>query len=209
MRKFESVDDLAKAVSQVAGLALDLSKGHSLHAAASAHHEGQAAYHKAAHEAMDDSHENKAHVAQQHAHHVFKDAHHKAMAESCKALEATATKLASAFGDDPELKKTDATIPVAGEGSDMAAILKAAFNENIASIKDSPEFKEVVKNLALTEVKKMFGNTVVPDNVRVAGNVNDPPADVLTHLKLIPRGSAGSGLQKAEVSADMEDAFAV
>lgn len=213
MKKFETIEDLAKAAGQLAGYFTknaDFHKAaHAAHAGLNAHHEAQAAFHKAAHDAMDDGHEMKAHIGKVHEHHVAKAAHHKAMADLHKGYMEDSTKLAAAYGSEPELQKTaPASLGTAGEGSDMAAILKAAFNENIASIKDSPEFKEVVKNLALSEVKKMFGNAVVPDGARVVVPGN-PPEDVLKHLQLVPRGSSGASLEKAVVDPDMEDAFAI
>lgn len=214
MKKFENIDDLAKAVGQVAGLTLELSKGHSLHMAAHTHHESQAAHYKAAHDAMDDGHEQKANIGKAHEHHTFKAAHHKAMAEAHKALEAKANSLAAAFGTEPELAKTTSaaapapTTPsgvVEGLVANMAGDLNTLAKDMIAN---DPAVKEMVRKTIADAISSALGNKIVPDNVR-ATIPSNPPDEVLSHLKLVPRGSTGASLEKAAVDPDMEDAFAI
>jgi len=212
MKKFENIDDLAKAVGQVAGLTLELSKGHSLHTAMAAHHDAHAAYHKAAHDAMDDGHEMKAHIGKMHEHHVAKAAHHRAMAETHKALEATANTVAAAFGTEPELQKTaPAAAPATTAGvvegmlTGMAGDLKEMAQD---MIKTDPSVKEMLRKSIAEALGQALGSQIKPDGVRGVIPSN-PPDEVLSHLKLVPRGSSGASLEKAQVDPDMEDAFAI
>ncbi len=213
MKKFETLEDLAKATGQLAGYFTknaDFHKAaHAAHAGLHAHHEAQAAFHKAAHDAMDDGHEMKAHVGKVAEHHTAKAAHHKSMAELHKTYMEDSTKLAAAFGEDAPIQKVNVA-PVIGTGDNsMVEILKAAFNENVAAIKDSPEFREMVKGLAMEQVRQLFGNTVQPsDAVKVFGErASGTAAD---NLRLIHRAGGGpTEAEKGQVPAQLEDALAI
>jgi hypothetical protein len=210
MKKFETVDDLAKAVGQMAGLTLELSKGHSLHTAAAVHHDSQAAFHKAAHDAMDDGHEMKAQIGKAHEHHVAKAAHHRAMAETHKTMEALANNINAAFGSEPEVKKTTTTSAPAPAGIEgmVAETTKGLVSKSLEMLQTDPTVQDEIRKMVLEGVRSALGGHIVPDGVRVA-IPNNPPDDVLKHLKLVPRSGSGANLEKADVDPDMEDAFAI
>ncbi len=213
MKELKTVEDLAKAAGQLAG---HFTKNAAFHTAAAghhntmkAHHEGQAAFHKAAHDAMDDGHEMKAHVGKVHEHHVAKAAHHGAMAAAHETYAEDSNKIAAAFGSEPEVKKTEAVAVVTGEGNDIMTLLKQAFSDNIAAIKDSPEFKEMVKGLAMDQVRALFGNKVNSDGARKIFGEN-PPTSEADRLQLVHRAGGGpTAEEKGQVNPEMEDALAI
>jgi hypothetical protein len=217
MRELKTVEDLTKAASQLAGQFTKNADFHKTaaahHLGAHAHHEAHAAFHKAAHAAMDDGHEMKAHVGKVAEHHVAKAAYHKAMADAHTAACENAKAMATAFGVEPEVAKAaPAAGAAAGAGAgdeSMAAVLKQAFIDNIAVIKESPEFKEMVKGFAMDQVRALFGNTVQPDGARKVFGETQRGADT-DRLQLIHRTGGGpTEAEKGTVSAEMEDALAI
>src|SRR4051812_4405414 len=192
MKKFATIEELAKAVTDVAGSFTKNADFHKAaaahHSAAAAHHESHAAFHKAQHEAMDDGHEMKAHVGKVHEHHVAKAAHHKAMATAHSAHADGATKLAAAFGDDAPLKKVD------GEGKEIAPNAGGAVNEVLNDmavtmktmatdmLQNDPDTKDTIRKYLAEMMKAALGDKTVPNPALAI-----TPTNALDHLRLVPR----------------------
>jgi hypothetical protein len=213
MKKLDTLEELAKAAGQLAGMFTKNADFHKAaaahHAGAHAHHESHAAFHKAAHAAMDDGHEMKAHVGKVHEHHVAKAAHHKAMADAHNAAADTAKTMAAAFGAEPEVKKDAPTATAADTTDGIAAMLKTALSSNLDEIAKSPEFKDMVKSFAMDQIREVFGNKVDQTKARKVFGEKDG-GDATDRLQLIHRaGGTVTDVEKGAVSAEMEDALAI
>lgn len=217
MKKFETIEDLAKAAGQLAGSFTKNAEyhkaAHAAHMGEHAHHEAHAAFHKAAHDAMDDGHEMKAHIGKAHEHHVHKAAFHKAMAEHHQAECDAATKLAAAFGEDSPIQKTAPTTnaatgvstgaPTSVEGL-VADTTKGLVAKSLEMLQTDPAIQDEIRKMVLAGVKASLSGQIVPDNVRATYPSNPDPA--LLHL--VPRAGSGATLEKAQVEPENEAMFA-
>lgn len=212
MKKFATIEELAKAVTDVAGSFTKNADFHKAaaahHSAAAAHHESHAAFHKTQHEAMDDGHEMKAHVGKVHEHHVAKAAHHKAMATAHSAHADGATKLAAAFGDDAPIKKgetttSDTAAPNGIEGM-VAETTKGLVSKSLEMLQTDPTVQDEIRKMVLEGVKAALGDKIVP-NPAVAVT----PTNAMDHLRLVPRAGSAAPIEKAQVAPENEEMFAV
>lgn len=224
MKKFENIEDLAKAAGSLVG---GFTKNAAFHKAAAGHHAAQAAhhgemhaYHKGVHDSLDDGAEHKAFHAKAAGHHEVKKAHHTAMHELHKGYGEDAEKAVKAINDafglessEPVAKTaptpTTATGVVDGVVASMSGELNTLAND---LIKNDPSIKELVRKTIAEQIAKALGREIVPDGVKVAATTMTPqpgqvPQEVLEKLHLVPRGGSNPGGEVA-VAPDSEELFA-
>lgn len=222
MKKFDTVEDLAKAAGHLAGHFGKAASHHQAmadaHAGLNKEHTEMSAFHKGMHDALDDGHEQKAFHKRMHEHHATKAAHHDLLHKLHKAHADHMEEMAKAYGEEkaaaggkPTTKAAGATDPTAepvGVEGMIAKTVEAILTKSLSTVETSGKVEEMVERMVVERVNKALGNHIVPDGVR-ATIPSNPPDDVLKHLQLVPRGSSGASLEKAQVEAGMEDALAI
>lgn len=226
MKKFDTVEDLAKAAGHLAGHFGKAASHHQAmadaHAGLNKEHTEMSAFHKGMHDALDDGHEQKAFHKRMHEHHATKAAHHDLLHKLHKAHADHMEEMAKAYGEEKVAgggKKPPAgTGKAAAAGAEgdqpngvegmIAKTVEAILTKSLSTVETSGKVEEMVERMVVERVNKALGNHIVPDGVR-ATIPSNPPDDVLKHLQLVPRGSSGASLEKAQVEAGMEDALAI
>lgn len=222
MKKFDTVEDLAKAAGHLAGhfgkaAAFHKAK-HESHSADHKEHTEMSAFHKGMHDALDDGHEQKAFHKRMHEHHATKAAFHKTHADAHQGYAEHLDSMAKAYGEEkaasggrPAAKAAGAADPAAepvGVEGMIAKTVEAILTKSLSTVETSGKVEEMVERMVVERVNKALGNHIVPDGVR--GTIpSNPPDEVLSHLRLVPRAGSGASLEKAQVDAGMEDALAI
>lgn len=222
MKKFDSIEDLAKAAGH---LASGFSKNASFHKAAAGHHAAQmthhgemAAFHKGVHDALEDGHEQKSFHKRMHEHHEVKKAHHSAMHELHKGYGEDAEKaqkaIADAFGlegtEPKPVTKADGSEPTPAAGGIegmITATTQGLVKKSLEMLDNDEAIANAIRQSVLAQVQKALSGQIVPDGVHAIPPSN-PPDAVLQHLKLVPRGGS-PGLEKAAIDPGMEEALAI
>ena len=222
MKKFDTVEDLAKAAGHLAGHFGKAASHHQAmaeaHAGLNKEHTEMSAFHKGMHDALDDGHEQKAFHKRMHEHHATKAAHHDSLHKLHKAHADHMEEMAKAYGEEkaaaggrPAAKAAGTTDPAAepvGVEGMIAKTVEAILTKSLSTVETSGKVEEMVERMVVERVNKALGNHIVPDGVR--GTIpSNPPDEVLSHLRLVPRAGSGASLEKAQVDAGMEDALAI
>jgi len=210
MKKFETVEDLAKAAGELAG---GFQKNVEFHKAAAAEHAGMSAYHKGLHDSLDDGHEHKALHKRLSDHHDAMHGLHKAHGETA---EKTLKVINDAFGlGESSSAPVTKTAPTTTSGvvDGLVAGMSGDLNALAADmIKTDPAIKELLRKTIADQIAKALGKEIVPDQVRIASPTLPPapgtvdPA-ILEKLHLVPRGGSNPG-DGVEVSPENEELFA-
>lgn len=222
MKKFDTVEDLAKAAGHLAGHFGKAASHHQAmadaHAGLNKEHTEMSAFHKGMHDALDDGHEQKAFHKRMHEHHATKAAHHESLHKLHKAHADHMEEMAKAYGEEkaasggkPTTKAAGAAEPttatevvgslVAGMSADLQAMSKEM-------IQNDPTVKDMIRKALADAIGGALATQIRPDGVR-ATIPSNPPDEVLSHLRLVPRAGSGASLEKAQVDAGMEDALAI
>lgn len=225
--------DLEKAGHSIGGYfareAEALGKSVTSHEEQATHHSGlanlhkaHAADHQAAHDALDNAHELKAHMAKGAAFHTSaSEKHdslhkvHSAEAEKCKASINSLKALASEWGATPGGPVSSLFTRAAGSGAaptpaptgnvinDMVQETTVNLAKKSMELMDNdPEVKQYMRETIMKMIGETIGNTVVPTHVSGVA----PAAPGIT---AVPRAGAPAALPVANVPLEFQKVFAI
>src|SRR6267142_2565256 len=191
MKKFLTVEDLAKGFE---GLAGHFKKAAAHHEAMHKAHAGHAAVAKAKHEGMDDGDVHKAYFKAVHE-------HHDEMAKLHKAHADHHTEMAAAVDEGEDKAAKAAAVGAAGTATDptkvlsntdinasVGALMKDTVAEAVKALKEDTSFKELFKAAVLEEVKKQLGQQVESPAARATIPSAPPNSGVIPIVR--PGGAA-------------------